>query len=303
MKKSDYMVQELIDVTNLQECLLLILFTLIGLGLFWLIWRDYQTTKRIYIQRQQEKVDMLIIKRLLLVNVCAQTFSYFIECVGFAFIDNCETNNYFIFPMIYLICNVTYMTSLYICCWRSTVIWGQLVCLKLNISSQIFDFVKNYAIIEVLIILMNLLVCLFYFIQVKSVVSLIVSIISTLVLILFLVASYLFQKYIIRTQNEIPELTKRRVFISIIFLSCALSFRILWNILLMIQEINLVKILKYGDDNVQYPCSTPDGLNWFFYELIYFPIANLIPAFLFNRIYSPYRAITQNKLNRLINEE
>ncbi|CAD8090494.1 unnamed protein product [Paramecium primaurelia] len=301
MKKNEYMVSELIDVTNLQEFLLLSFFTIIGLILFWQVWKDYQSTKRIYIKREQEKIDMLVIKRLLLINICAQTFSYFIECVGYAFLKNCQTNNYYIISIIYLICNVTYMTSLYICCWKSTLIWGQLILLKLSISSSIIDFLKKYSIIEVLIVFMNLCVCLFYFIQVKSVVNLIVSIISTLMLILFLIVSFFFQKYIILIQNEIPNQTKRRIFISIIFLSCALSLRICWNLFLMIQQDNLIIKLKYQKDEVT--CNTKGSIYWFIYELLYFPIANLIPVFLFNRIYSQQRIVPQNQINRLINEE
>ncbi|CAD8193359.1 unnamed protein product [Paramecium pentaurelia] len=301
MKKNEYMVSELIDVTNLQEFLLLSFFTIIGLILFWQVWKDYQSTKRIYIKREQEKIDMLVIKRLLLVNICAQTFSYFIECVGYAFLKNCQTNNYYIISIIYLICNVTYMTSLYMCCWKSTLIWGQLILLKLSISSSIIDFLKKYSIIEVLIVFMNLCVCLFYFIQVKSIVNLIVSIISTLMLILFLIVSFFFQKYIILIQNEIPNQTKRRIFISIIFLSCALGLRICWNLFLMIQQDNLIIRLKYQE--VEVTCNMKGSIYWFIYELLYFPIANLIPVFLFNRIYSQQRIVPQNQINRLINEE
>ncbi|CAK93515.1 unnamed protein product (macronuclear) [Paramecium tetraurelia] len=302
MSREDYMISELIDVTNLYECLLLSAFTIIGLWLIWVIWSDYQSTRRIYIKREQEKRDMLAIKRLLLINICAQTFSYFIECVGYAFIKDCQNNNYYIISIIYFICNVTYVTSLQICCWKSTLIWGELILLKLSIQSSIFDFVKKYSIIEILIVIMNLCIGLFYFLQVKSIVNLIVSIISTLMLVLFLMVSFFFQKYIILIQNEIPNLTKRRIFISIILLSSALGLRICWNLFLMIQQDNLIIVLKYGSKG-SFSCSTEGSLSWFFYELLYFPIANLIPVFLFNRIYSQHRITPQSQINRLIDEE
>lgn len=51
MKKNEYMVSELIDVTNKKECVLLSIFTIMGLVLFWVIWKDYKSTQKIYIKR------------------------------------------------------------------------------------------------------------------------------------------------------------------------------------------------------------------------------------------------------------
>lgn len=46
----------------------------------------------------------------------------------------------------------------------------------------------------------------------------------------------------------------------------------------------------HRDDNLEDicdNCSTENSYGWLIYNCFYMPIANLIPVFLFNRIYSP----------------
>lgn len=37
--------------------------------------------------------------------------------------EHCETNLYFIIPIFYLIFILCYTVSLYLCCWKSILIW------------------------------------------------------------------------------------------------------------------------------------------------------------------------------------
>lgn len=62
------MMNVFMDVTNVKECVLLLLFSFASLWLFNLIFNDYRRINKMTINRTQEKSDMIIIKKLLLIN-------------------------------------------------------------------------------------------------------------------------------------------------------------------------------------------------------------------------------------------
>lgn len=45
--------------------------------------------------------------------------------------------------------------------------------------------------------------------------------------------------------------------------------------------------LKHDKDWEPKDCSEPNSNSWFIYNIFYISIVNLLPVFLFNRIYSP----------------
>jgi hypothetical protein len=62
------MLNVFMDVTNIKECILLLFFSFFSLWLFNLIYRDYGRINKMTINRSSEKADMLVIKKILLIN-------------------------------------------------------------------------------------------------------------------------------------------------------------------------------------------------------------------------------------------
>lgn len=59
----------MMDVTNIKECVLFIIFIIIALILFYKIFSDLRYMKYLYIRRCNEKIDIIEIKLILLLDI------------------------------------------------------------------------------------------------------------------------------------------------------------------------------------------------------------------------------------------
>lgn len=66
MNDCKYDLEMLVDVTNISEFLLFIVFSILTSGLLYCIATSYRSIKNMIIKRNEEKADLLKMKRILL---------------------------------------------------------------------------------------------------------------------------------------------------------------------------------------------------------------------------------------------
>lgn len=88
MNECKYDLDTLVDVTKLSELLLFIVFSILTLVLIYFIVTSYRSIKNMNIKKNEEKDDLLKMKKILLGTAIFELLSYLIEIIGYPFYEN-----------------------------------------------------------------------------------------------------------------------------------------------------------------------------------------------------------------------
>ncbi|CAD8063681.1 unnamed protein product [Paramecium sonneborni] len=277
-----YKLPLLMDVNNIPELVAYICFLVISILLMIKVYLNYVNAKNLSLTRTEEQKDMLLIQRLLLINLTLEILSYLVEIIGFFFLKSD------VFPISYFFFSYSHIVILYIAYWRSSLIWIQLLSMKKTddtVLRNIYICLKRFPIIEVFIIILAILMFVFYLLQDQTIAGLLFVSITCFILIVFIIVGLLFRIYVL-TQKDIPKDSRLRVSIYILILIVVTLLRLIWNLLNSLSSFqDFLEKFKYEEDDGGDLVEKP--FNWFFYIIIYIPLANFVPIFLLTNIYQP----------------